>query len=172
MGTCERGANARDYLRFRLKTHSCALQFAFAEIGVPEKTSGHGSPWTPGLAEGFEFLGRRALAEALHFLHRSSERKVADGPDIRAAKGTQQINVRGPAANSFEGDEHLVRGLVRKLVKVAQIEVTACERFREQARIERFLAAEANPQQFHVIQLQESLGSKRLHGSLETIEGS
>ena len=55
-----------------------------------------------------------------------------------------KINIGGPVADAFEGDEHFAGGFVVEVVKVPQIEVAASKRIGEQARIQSFLAAEAD----------------------------
>src|SRR5207248_10256664 len=137
---------------------SGGLQTALAEIRVPEKPGGNGAPRTPGCAERFEFFGRRPLAKTLHLLNCGGKREVAGGPDVRPTKRAQQINVGRPAADALEGHEHFVRGVVREAVEIAQVKVSAGERFGKQAGVKSFLPAEADAQQLGVIQPQEPLG--------------
>ena len=73
-----------------------------------------------------------------------SEGEITGGPDVRAAQRTQEINVSGPTADALESDEHFVRGIIREVVKIPQIEVTAREGLGEQSRVESLLAAEAD----------------------------
>ena len=47
------------------------------------------------------FSGRGALAELFYFLDGGGEREIADGPDVGTAQGAEEINVGGPAADSF-----------------------------------------------------------------------
>ena len=146
------------------------LQAALAKVSMPKKTSRDGPPGTPWRAERFQLFRRGTLAKLLHFLHCCGECEITRGPDVRPPKGTQEINVGSPLADAFEGDEHFARGIVVEIVQVVQVEVVARERFREQARVQRFLAAKADAQQFHVVQPQESSGSERLHGRFQSLE--
>src|SRR6266581_1043593 len=101
-----------DYVRLPLQADGGASLAAFGEIGVPEEAGGHGAPGFPGRADRFELFRRRTLAKALHFLHGGGERKVAGGPDVRAAEGGEKINVGGPAADALESNEHFARGVI------------------------------------------------------------
>src|SRR5215472_2823823 len=157
---------------FELLAYCGGFQSTFAEIGVPEEAGGDGAPRTPGLAEGFEFFRRGTFAKALHFLHRRGQRKIAGWPDVRAAQRAQEINVGGPAADALESHEHFVRGVVREVQKITQVEVAAREGFSQQTRVQGFLAAETNAQQFRVIQLQESRRSQWLDDGLQAIKSS
>ena len=94
---------------------------------MPEEAGGNGAPRFPGCADGFEFLRRRTLAKALHFLYGGGESKIAGRPDIWAAEGGEEINVGSPTADALESDEHLARGVIMQLVKIAKVEMAASE---------------------------------------------
>jgi len=143
---------------------------ALGEVRVPEEAGGDGAIRPPGLAESFEALGRRALPEVLHFLDGSGEREVAGGPNVGAAKRREKIDVGGPAANAFEGDEHFAGGIVVKIVEVAKIEKAAGERFGEKARVQSFLAAEADAKELGVGEFQEAFGSEGIYGGFQAFE--
>src|SRR5262249_43540501 len=98
------------------------LQAALAEVSMPEETRGDGTPRAPWNAERFKLFRRRPLAKLLHFLNGRGEREIASWPDIRTAQGAQEINVGGPLADAFEGDEHFARGIVVEVMQIAQIE--------------------------------------------------
>jgi len=138
---------------------------------VPKEAGSDGAPGLPGHAHLLEFFGGRALAEALDFLHGGGESKVADGPDVRATQGAQQINVGGPVADSFEGHEHFACGIVVKVVKISQVKVTARQRFCEQACIQSLLAAEADAQELIVSELQKTARCERTNGNVQAVEG-
>lgn len=123
---------------------------ALGEIGVPEEAGGDGAPGFPRMAELFELIRRRTLAEALHFLDGSGEGEIVDRPDVGAAEGAEQINVRSPVADAFEGGEHFAGGIVVEIVEVAKIEIAAGERIGEKARVKSFLATEADAKQLSV----------------------
>ncbi len=137
---------------------------------MPEESGGNGPPGPPRRTKGLEFFGRRAFAEVLHFLDGGGEGEVASGPDVRSAERAQEVNVGGPAADAFESDEHLVRRVVRQILKVAEVEVPADERFGKKPGVKRFLPAETDAQQFGVTELQESLGSQGMDFRFEPIE--
>src|SRR5215469_6532427 len=121
MGTLQH-AKQGDYVIVLLGGKGGGLQSAFRKIGVPEPACGDGTPGPPGSAEAFEFFGRGAFAEALHFLDGGGEGEIARRTDVRAAQRNQEINVGGTAADAFESDEHLVRGLIGNCVKAAKVE--------------------------------------------------
>jgi len=79
-------------------------------IGVPEEraaTARHGR-------HGADIFSRRSgvgRTRRRFTSVRDGEREVADRPDVRATEGGEQINVGGPVADAFEGDEHFA-GLV------------------------------------------------------------
>ena len=79
-----------------------------------------------------------------------SEGEITGGPDVRAAQRTQEINVGGPAAYTLEGDKHFARGIIVETAEIAKVKVTAGQRIGEKARVKRFLAAEADAEQFCV----------------------
>src|SRR5215469_17062823 len=116
-----------DNRRFQLQGDCRGLQAAFAKVSVPEETRGNSTPGTPWDAKRFEPFRRRPLAKLFHFLHRGRERKIARGPDVRAAQRAQKINVRGPAADAFERDKHFARRVVVKFMQVAQVEMATVE---------------------------------------------
>ena len=66
---------------------------------------------------------------------------------------------------------HFVRGIVRKIVKIPQIEIAERKRFGEQPRVQRFLAAEADAQQLRVRELQEAAWRERADGGIQMVEG-
>src|SRR6266849_6039384 len=140
-------SSRRDYRKLPLQADGGASLAALGKIRMPEKACGHGAPGFPGSAERFQSFRRGALAKAFHFLNGCGEREIAGRPDVRAAQSGEEINFGGPAADALEGDEHFARGVIVQLVEVAKVEVAAGERFREQAGVESFLAAEADAQQ-------------------------
>ena len=144
---------------------------SLAEIVVPEEAGGDGAPGFPGRAHFFQFFRRGAQAQAFHFLHGGCESEVADGPDVRAAQGAQQINVGGPCADAFEGDQHFACGIVVQVVKISQVKVTARQRFCEQACIQSLLAAEADAQELIVSELQKTARCERTNGNVQAVEG-
>ena len=117
---------------------------------MPEKPSGDGAIRMPGRGHFFEFFRGGAFAKMLHFFDGRSESEIADGPDIRPAERGEEINVGGPAAYTFEGDKHFARGIIVETAEIAKVKVTAGQRIGEKARVKRFLAAEADAEQFCV----------------------
>ena len=63
-----------------------------------------------------------------------------------------------------------MRRVVRQILEVAEVEVPEGERFGKKACVKRFLPAEADAQQFCVIEVQESLGGQRLHHRFQSVE--
>ena len=57
-----------------------------------------------------------------------------------------------------------------KIVEIAKVEVTAGERFGEEARVQSFLAAEADAQQLGVGEAQETSWSERADGGFQAVE--
>ena len=133
---------------------------ALAEVGVPEEAGGDGAEGFPWRAHFFEFFGRGAFAELFHFLDGGGEREISDGPDVGAAQGAEKINVGGPAADAFEGDEFFAGVVVVKFVERVEIELVLRHGFGEEARVVRFLAAEAELAHFDFGEFQEFIGSE------------
>src|SRR6266566_424340 len=134
----------------RLERNFRSAMAALGKVGMPEEASGDGAVRTPRLAEFFKVFGRGALAEALHFLDRRGKSQIADGPDVGATQRGEQVDVRGPAADAFQGDQHFAGGIVMEIVEIAKIEVTPGQRIGEKAGVESFLTAEADAKQFGV----------------------
>src|SRR6266571_8072913 len=134
----------------RLERNFRSALAALGKVGMPEEASGDGAVRTPRLAEFFKVFGRRTLVQALHFLDRCGESKIAGGPNVGATQRGEQVDVGGPATDAFQGDQHFAGGIVVEIVEVAKIEVAAGERIGEKAGVESFLTAEADAKQFGV----------------------
>src|SRR2546430_1064066 len=98
----------------------------------------------PKLAELFQALRRGARTQTLHFLNGDCQSEITDRPNIWTAQGGKQIDVRRPCAYAFEGDEEFACSVVRKFVKVIEIEMALHERFGEQTCVQSLLAAKAD----------------------------
>ncbi len=138
---------------------------------MPEQASGNGTPGTPRLSHFLEAFRRRTLAKAFYFLNCRGQGQIASRPDIWTAQRAQEIDVGGPFTDAFEGHEHFARGIVVEIVEITKIEVAAGQRIGKQARVQSFLAAEADAQQLGVGELQEAGWRERVNGRLEPIEG-
>ena len=136
---------------------------------MPEEAGGDGAEGFPRSAHLFEFFGRGAFAELFYFLDGGGEREIADGPDVGAAQGAEEINVGGPAADPFEGDEFFAGVVVVKFVQRVEIELFLLHGFGEQARVVRFLAAEAELAHFDFGELEEFFGSEGADGFFELL---
>jgi len=142
---------------------------AFGEVGVPEEAGGDGAEGLPRCAHFFEFFGRGAFAEIFYFLDGGGEREIAGRPNVGAAEGAEEINVGGPAADSFQGDEFFASVIVVKRVESVEIELVLVDGAGEEARIVRFLAAEAELAHLDFGELEEFFGSEGADGFFELL---
>jgi len=104
-----------------------------------------------------------------YFLDGGSEGEVAVGPDVGAAKGAEEINVGGPAADSFEGDEFFAGVIVVKCMQGVEIELFLLDGVGEEARVVRFLPAEAELAHFDFGEPQELFGGEGADGLFEFV---
>jgi hypothetical protein len=87
---------------------------------------------TPELADLFRDVPAMGASEGASLPERRLPVRDHQWANVRATERGQQVNVRGPRANPFEGDQKFARRVVGKIVKVIQIQMLPDQRLRDQ----------------------------------------
>ena len=111
------------------------------------------------------------MVQPFDFAGGDDQRPVADGPHVCPAQGHEQVDVRGPGADAFEGGEGGLGFGIGQVRHAVQVQFPGQDGVGQEAGVADLLAAKTNPAQGFVVQGQEALGRERVRFDLQPIQG-